>query len=115
MHDRAAAVHRSAPVLRGSYRRCTASSSSWAPGSITSTAGAGLALHWARPFCMEEDEVSMSSAAVWGRRVLLRVRMLGACYMGFLHGSLFGSRVLGGSGGCRPPVFRLYIRFLTRA
>ena len=48
---------------------------------------------------MEEDEVSMSSAAVWGRRVLLRVRMLGACYMGFLHGSLFGSRVLGGLGG----------------
>ena len=59
MHDRAAAVHRSAPVLRGSYRRCAASSSSWAPGSITGTAGAGLALPWARPFCMEEDEVSM--------------------------------------------------------
>ena len=78
MHDRAAAVHRSAPVLRGSYRRCAASSSSRAPGSITGTAGAGLALPWARPFCMEEDEVSMSSAAVWGRRVLLRDRMLGA-------------------------------------
>ena len=75
MHDRAAAVHRSAPVLRGS-------SSSWPPGSITGTADAGLALPWARPFCMEEDEVSMSSAAVWGRRVLLRVRMLGAYYMG---------------------------------
>ena len=28
MHDRAAAVHRSAPVLCGSYRRCAASSSS---------------------------------------------------------------------------------------
>ena len=55
-------------------------------------------LPWVQPFCMEEDEVSMSSAAVWGRRVLLRVRMLGACYMGFLHGSLFGSRVLGGLG-----------------
>ena len=64
---------------------------------------------------MEEDEVSMSSAAVWGRRVLLRVRMLGACYMGLFHGSLFGSRVLGGSGGCRPAGFRLYIRNLTRA
>ena len=87
MHDRAAAVHRSAPVLRGSYRRCAASSSSRAPGSITGTAGAGLALPWARPFCMEEDEVSMSSAAVWGRRVLLRVRMLGARYMGFFHGT----------------------------
>ena len=66
MHDRAAAVHRSAPVLRGSYRRCAASSSSRASGSITGTAGAGLALPWARPFCMEEDEVSMSSAVVWG-------------------------------------------------
>ena len=64
---------------------------------------------------MEEDEVSMSSAAVWGRRVLLRVRMLGACYMGLFHGSLFGSRVLGGSGTWSPPVFRLYIRYLTRA
>ena len=29
-------------------------------------------------FCTEEDDVSMSSAAAWGRRVLLRVRMLGA-------------------------------------
>ena len=87
MHDRAAAVHRSARVLRGSYRRCAASSHSWAPGSITGTAGVGLALPWAQPFCMEEDEVSMSSAAVWGRRVLLRVRMLGARYMGFFHGT----------------------------
>ena len=56
----------------------------------------------------------MSSAAAWGRRVLLRVRMLGACYMGLFHGSLFGSRALGGLGGCPPPVFRLYIRILTR-
>ena len=70
-------------------------------------------LPWVQPFCMEEDDVSMSSAAAWGRRVLLRVRMLGACYMGLFHGSLFGSRVLGGSG--RPAVFRLYIRNLTRA
>ena len=53
-------------------------------------------LPWVQPFCMEEDDVSMSSAAAWGRRVLLRVRMLGACYMGLLHGSLFGSRALGG-------------------
>ena len=81
---------------------------------------------------MEEDEVSMSSAAVWGRRVLLRVRMLGACYMGLLQGSLCGSRTLGSLGGfkgapaveegpkrrragCPPPVFQLYIRNLTRA
>ena len=87
LHDRAAAVHRSAPVLCGSYRRCAASSSSWTLGSITGTAGAGLVLPWVQPFCMEEDEVSMSSAAAWGRRVLLRVRMLGARYMGFFHGT----------------------------
>ena len=115
MHDRAAAVHRSAPVLRGSYRRCAASSHSWAPGSITGTAGAGLVLPWVQPFCMEEDDVSMSSAAAWGRRVLLRVRMLGACYMGLFHGCLFGSRTLGSLGGCPPPVFQLYIGNLTRA
>ena len=87
MHDRAAAVHHSAPVLCGSYGWCAASSSSSALVATTGTAGAGLALPWARPFCMEEDEVSMSSAAVWGRRVLLRVRMLGARYMGFFHGT----------------------------
>ena len=115
MHDRAAAVHRSAPVLRGSYRRCAASSSSWTLGSITGTAGAGLALPWAQPFCMEEDGVSMSSAAVWGRRVLLRVRMLGACYMGLLQGSLYRCRVLGSLGAWPPPVFQLYNGILTRA
>ena len=115
LHDRAAAVHRSAPVLCGSYRRCAASFSSWALVPITGTAGAGLALPWVQPFCMEEDDVSMSSAAAWGRRVLLRVRMLGACYMGLFHGSLCGSRTLGSLGHCAPPVFRLYIRFLTRA
>ena len=115
MHDRAAAVHHSAPVIRGSYRRCAAGSSPGAPGSITATAGAGLALPWVQPFRMEEDDVSMSSAAAWGRRVLLRVRMLGACYMGLLQGSLCGARTLGGLGHCAPPVFRLYIRFLTRA
>ena len=114
LHDRAAAVHRSAPVHCGSYRRCAASFGSWALVPITGTAGAGLALPWVQPFCMEEDDVSMSSAAAWGRRVLLRVRMLGACYMGLFHGSLFGSRVLGGSGSC-PTVFRLYIRDLTLA
>ena len=72
-------------------------------------------LPWVQSFCMGEDDVSMSSAVAWGGRVLLRVRMLGACYMGLFHGSLFGSRALGGLGGCRPPVFRLYIRILTRA
>ena len=50
LHGRAAAVHHSAPVLRGSYRRCAAGSSPGAPGSITATAGAGLALPWVQPF-----------------------------------------------------------------
>ena len=86
MHDFTAAVHHSALVLGMGNGWRAAGSSAWALTSITGTAGAGLALPWARPFCMEEDEVSMSSAAVWGRRVLLRVRMLGARYMGFFHG-----------------------------
>ena len=87
MNDGAAAVHGSALVVGSSYQWCAAGSGGWALAPITGTAGAGLALPWARPFCMEEDEVSMSSAAVWGRRVLLRVRMLGARYMGFFHGT----------------------------
>ena len=59
---------------------------------------------------MEEDEVSMSSAAVWGRRVLLRVRMLGACYMGLLQGSLYRCRVLGSLGA--PTGFPALQRYL---
>ena len=50
----------------------------------------------------------------WGRRVLLRVRMLGACYTGLLRGSLSVPRTLGGLGG-PPPVFRLCILNLARA
>ena len=42
MHDHAAAVHRSAPVLRGSYRWCAASSSPSALAPTTGMAGAGL-------------------------------------------------------------------------
>ena len=78
MHDRAAAVHRGAPVLRSSYRWCAASSSSSALGPTTGTAGAGLGCPRLQPFRLEDDEVSMTSAAVWGRRVLLRDRILGA-------------------------------------
>ena len=78
MHDRAAAVHRSAPVLRGSYRLYAASSSSSALVPTTGMAGAGLGCPRLQPFRLGDDEVSMSSAAVRGRRVLLRDHMLGA-------------------------------------
>ena len=82
MHDRAAAVNRSAPVLRGSYRWCAASSSSSALAPTTGMAGAGLGSPRLQPFRLGDGEVSMTSAAVWGRRVLLRDHMLGAYYMG---------------------------------
>ena len=78
MHDRAAAVHHSAPVLCGSYGWCAASSSSSALVATTGTAGAGLGCPWLQPFRLEDDDVSMTSAAVWERRVLLRDLMLGA-------------------------------------
>ena len=115
MNDGAAAVHGSALVVGSSYRWCAAGSGGWALAPITGTAGAGLGCPGVRPFRVEDDDASMTSAAVWVRRVLLRVRMLGACYMGLLHGSLCGSRTLGSLGAWPPPVFRLYIRFLTRA
>ena len=78
MHDRAAAVHHGAPVLRSSYRWCAASSSPSALAPTTGMAGAGLDCPRLQPFRFGDGEVSMSSAAVWGRRVLLRDRMLGA-------------------------------------
>ena len=78
MHGRAAAVHRSAPVLRGSYRWCAASSSSSALAPTTGMAGAGLGCPRLQPFRSGDDDVSMTSAAVRGRRVLLRDNMLGA-------------------------------------
>ena len=77
MHDRAAAVHHSAPVLYGSYGWCAASSSSPALAATTGTAGAGLGCPRLQPFRLEDDDVSMTSAAVWERRVLLRDPMLG--------------------------------------
>ena len=82
MHDRGAAVHHGAPVLRSSYRWCAASSSPSALAPTTGMAGASLGCPRLRPFRLGDDDVSMTSAAVWGRRVLLRDRMLGAYYMG---------------------------------
>ena len=82
MHDRAAVVHHGAPVLRSSYRLCAASSSSSALAPTTGMAGAGLGCPRLQPFRSGDDYVSMTSAAVRGRRVLLRDRMLGAYYMG---------------------------------
>ena len=78
MHDRAAVVHRSAPVLRSIYRWCAASSSSSALAPTTGMAGAGLGCPRLQPFRLVDDDVSMTSAAVRGRRVLLRDHMLGA-------------------------------------
>ena len=78
MHDHAAVVHHGAPVLCSSYWWCAASSSSSTLAPTTGMAGAGLGYPRLQPFRSGDDDVSMSSAAVWGRRVLLRDRMLGA-------------------------------------
>ena len=78
MNDGAAAVHGSALVVGSSYRWCAAGSGGWALAPITGTAGAGLGCPGVRPFRVEDDDASMTSAAVWVRRVLLRVRMVGA-------------------------------------
>ena len=72
MHDRATVVHHGAPVLRSSYRWCAASSSPSALAATTGAAGAGLGCPRLQPFRLEDDDVSMTSAAVWERRVLLR-------------------------------------------
>ena len=78
MNDGAAAVHDSALVVGSSYGSCAAGSGDWALASITGTAGAGLGCPGVRPFRVEDDDASMTSAAVLVRRVLLRVRMVGA-------------------------------------
>ena len=78
MNDGAAAVHGSALVVGSSYRWCAAGSGGWARAPITGTAGAGLGCPGVRLFRVEYDDASMSSAALWVRRVLLRVRMVGA-------------------------------------
>ena len=81
MNDGAAAVHGSALVVGSSYRWCAAGSGGWALAPITGTAGAGLGCPGVRPFRVEDDDASMTSAAVLVRRVLLRVRMVGAYWM----------------------------------
>ena len=64
MHDRAAVVHHGAPVLRGSYPWCAASSSSSALAPTTGVAGTGLGCPRLQPFRLGGDDVSMTSAAV---------------------------------------------------
>ena len=79
MNDGADAVHGSALVfaaVTGGAR--AAGSGGWALAPITGTAGAGLGCSGVRSFRVEDDDASMTSAAVWVWRVLLRVRMVGA-------------------------------------
>ena len=78
MNDGATAVHGSALVVGSSYRWCAAGSGGWALAPTTSTAGAALGCPGMRPFRVEDDDASMTSAAVLVRRVLLRVAMVGA-------------------------------------
>ena len=69
MNDGAAAVHGSALVVGSSYRWCAAGSGGWALAPITGTAGAALGCTGVLPFRVEDDDASMTSAAVWVRRV----------------------------------------------
>ena len=78
MNDGATAVHDSALLVGSSHGPCAAGSGGWAPTPITGAAGAALDCPGVRPFRVEDDDASMTSAAVWVRRVLLRVRMVGA-------------------------------------
>ena len=78
MNDGAAAVHDSALVVGSSYRSCAAGPGDWALAPITGTAGAALGCPGVRPFRVEDDDASMTSAAVLVWRVLLRVAMVGA-------------------------------------
>ena len=59
MHDRAAAMHHGAPVLRGSYPWCAASSSSSALAPTTGVAGTGLGCPRLQPFRLGGDDVSI--------------------------------------------------------
>ena len=78
MNDGATVVHGTSLVVGSSYRWCAAGSGGWALAPITGAAGAALGCPWVRPFRVEDDDASMTSAAVWVRRVLLRVHMVGA-------------------------------------
>ena len=65
MNDGAAAVHGSALVVGSSYRWCAAGSGGWALAPITGTAGTALGCPGVQPFRVEDDDASMTSAAVW--------------------------------------------------
>ena len=78
MNDGATAVHGTSLAVGSSYRWCAAGSGGWVLAPTTGTAGAGLGCPGVRPFRVEDDDASMTSAAVWVRRVLLRVCMVGA-------------------------------------
>ena len=102
MNDGATAVHGSALVVGSSYRWCAAGSGGWALAPITGTAGAGLGCPGVRPFRVEDDDASMTSAAALVRRVLLRVAMVGAQQMSSFQGPLFCSSDGNQVGHCAP-------------
>ena len=106
MNDGAAAVHGSALVVGSSYRWCAAGSGGWALAPITGTAGAGLGCPRVRPFRVEDDDASMTSAAVWVRRVLLRVRMVGALQIACTQGPLYRCNDGNPLGWATPPYFK---------
>ena len=102
MNDGATAVHGSALVVGSSYRWRAAGSGGWALAPITGTAGAGLGCPGVRLFRVEDDDASMTSAAVWVRRVLLRVRMVGAYQMPCSQWPAIGSSDGKPLGRCAP-------------
>ena len=78
MNDGAAAVHGSALLVGSSYGSYAAGSGGWAPAPITGAADVALGCPGVRPSRVEDDDASMTSAAVLVPRVLLRVAMVGA-------------------------------------
>ena len=104
MNDGAAAVHGSTLVVGSSYRCCAAGSGGWALAPITGTAAAALGCPRLPPFRVEDDDASMTSAVVWVRRVLLRVRMVGAFLMPCNQRPAIGSGD-GKSLGAWPPTY----------
>ena len=78
MNDGAAAVHGSALLVGSSYGSYAAGSGGWALAPITGAADVALGCPGVRPSRVEDDDASMTSAAVLVPRVLLRVAMVGA-------------------------------------
>ena len=72
MNDGAAAVHGSALLVGSSYGSYAAGSGGWALAPITGAADVALGCPGVRPFRVEDDDASMTSAAVLVPRVLLR-------------------------------------------